>query len=330
MVLVAAHYLFRYAYYGEWLPNTYYAKHVRPWYESGFRYLWAAALETGLYLLLPLAAVAARERWRACRDGAFVLPLLLVGTHMAYVMRVGGDHFEYRPLDFYWPLLALPAAAGIVHLGSRLAAGRRRPRLPGLGAMGAGTCAAAVFAPVLFYAGAIQGALLFEGAAIREYILKLHIELDEENAGWLLHAPGMPMLVAISHDLRRLAAQQSVASPFTEHREFAKSRLRYWKRYEKMERGIIPDDALAAYGALGIQSYYLPDLKVIDTNGLTDATVARNPVTRANHRRVIAHDRWPPLGYLEERGVNITVRSAARNSTKALMRGRYPDFANSA
>ena len=46
-LLVAAHFLFRYAYYGEWLPNTYYAKHIRPWYESGFRYLWAAALETG-------------------------------------------------------------------------------------------------------------------------------------------------------------------------------------------------------------------------------------------------------------------------------------------
>ena len=29
VALVAAHFLFRYAYYGEWLPNTYYAKHVR-------------------------------------------------------------------------------------------------------------------------------------------------------------------------------------------------------------------------------------------------------------------------------------------------------------
>ncbi len=323
LALVAAHYLFRYAYYGEWLPNTYYAKHVRPWYESGFRYLWAAALETGLYLLLPLVALAARERWRAHRDGAFALPLLLVGVHMAYVMRVGGDHFEYRPLDFYWPLLALPAAAGIAHLGSRLAAGRWRPRLPALGAMGTRACAAAVFAPVLFYAGAIQGALLFDGAAIRERIFKLHIELDDENAGWLLHAPGMPMLVAISNDLRRLAAKQLVASPFTEHREFARVRLRRWKPYEKMERGIIPDDALAVFGALGVRSYYLPDLRVIDRNGLTDATVARNPATRANHKRVIGHDRRPPPGYLEERGVNITVRFAARNPTKALMRGRY-------
>ena len=109
VVMVCTHFLWRYAYYGEWLPNTYYAKHVRPWYESGFRYLWAVALETGLYLLIPLAAVAMRNRWRASHDGIWALVLLLVGVHMAYVMRIGGDHFEYRPLDLYWPLLLTSA-----------------------------------------------------------------------------------------------------------------------------------------------------------------------------------------------------------------------------
>ena len=39
-VLIGGHFLARHGYYGDWLPNTYYAKHVRPWYESGFRYLW--------------------------------------------------------------------------------------------------------------------------------------------------------------------------------------------------------------------------------------------------------------------------------------------------
>ena len=112
------------------LPNTWYAKHVRPWYESGFRYLWAAALETGLYLLIPLAAVAMRSRWRASHDRIWALVLLLVGVHMAYVMRIGGDHFEYRPLDFYWPLLAVPASMGIVYLGSRIANRRWLRRLP--------------------------------------------------------------------------------------------------------------------------------------------------------------------------------------------------------
>ncbi len=326
LVLVSAHFLWRYAYYGEWLPNTYYAKHVRPWYESGFRYLWAAAVETGLYLLIPLAAVTMRNRWRASRDGTGALVLLLVGVHMAYVMRIGGDHFEYRPLDFYWPLLAVPASMGIVHLGSRIAAGRwlrKSPPPPPRSAAGMRMCAIALFVPVLFYTSTIQGTLLFEGAAIRERILKLHIELDDDSAGWLLAVPGMPMLVAVSNDLRRQAAQQSVASPFAEHREFANSQLRTWKPYENMERGVIPDDALMAGGGLGIRFYYLPDLKVIDIFGLTDATVARNPVTRPNHQRVIAHDRQPPPGYLEERGVNFTIHPAAPSASRALRRAAY-------
>ena len=37
----------------------------------------------------------------------------------------------------------------------------------------------------------------------------------------------------------------------------------------------------------------------------------------------IGHDRRPPPGYLEERGVNITVHAAADSPAKALMRGRY-------
>ena len=54
--------------------------------------------------------------------------LLCIGVHLYYLLRIGGDHFEYRPLDFYWPLLALPAAEGLAHLGARVAAGFRRVR----------------------------------------------------------------------------------------------------------------------------------------------------------------------------------------------------------
>ena len=323
VVLVGAHFLWRYAYYGEWLPNTYYAKHVRPWYESGIRYLWAAALETGLYLLIPLAAVAMRNRWRASRDGIWALVLLLVGVHMAYVMRIGGDHFEHRPLDFYWPLLAVPASMGIVHLGSRIANRRLLRRFFPPFAVGARTCAIVLFVSVLFYASAIQGALLFEGAAIRERIKMLHIELDDGNAAWLLAAPGMPMLVAVSNDLRRQTSRQFVALPFAEHREFANEQLRTWKPYENMEKGVIPDDALMAGDKLGIRFYYLPELKVIDILGLTDATVARNPVETPNHQRFIAHDRQPPPGYLEERGVNFTIHPPATSELQAHGRADY-------
>ena len=323
VVLIGAHFLWRYAYYGEWLPNTYYAKHVRPWYESGFRYLWAAAIETGLYLLIPLAVVAMRDRWRASRDGTYALVLLLVGVHMAYVMRIGGDHFEYRPLDFYWPLLAVPASVGIVHLGARIAGCRLVRRFSLRLAVGRRTCAIALFVPVLFYGSTIQGTLLLEGAAIRERIVNLHVQLNDDNSRWLLVVPGMTMLVAISNDLRRQMTQQNVAAPLAEHREFANRQLRKWKPYENMDRGVIPDDALTAAGSIGIQFYYLPDLKVIDMNGLTDAVIARNPVTRPNHQRVIAHDRNPPPGYLEERGVNFTIYPAVYSKSRALCGARY-------
>ena len=323
--IVAAHFLFRYGYYGEWLPNTYYAKHVRPWYESGFRYLWAAGLETGLYLLLPLAFGALRGRWSVHRDGTYALALFCIAVHMLYLLRIGGDYFEYRPLDFYWPLLAVPAAQGIVHLGARISDRLRRiRRLPWIGAASPWVCATLLFVPVLFYANAIQGVLLFEGTAMtRERTLGLHIELGEKNVGWLLAAPGMPLLIAISNDLRRQNAQQIVALRFPNHRDHAKGAIQSLKPYEEIERGIIPADALMAQGALGILPYYLPDLKFIDIGGLADATVARNPVTRPNHQRMIAHDRHPPPGYLKQRGVNFHIYPPTSSETKALDHADY-------
>ena len=48
VVLVGAHFLWRWTYYGDLLPNTYYAKHVRGWPEAGIRYFGAATIELGL------------------------------------------------------------------------------------------------------------------------------------------------------------------------------------------------------------------------------------------------------------------------------------------
>ncbi len=302
--VVTAHFLWRYGYYGEWLPNTYYAKHVRPWYESGFRYLWAAALETGLYLLLPLTWVALRERWRWYRDGAYALVLLCIGTHLYYLLRIGGDHFEYRPLDFYWPLLALPAAEGIAHLGARLATGLQWVRwLPWR--VGSRAWAVFLFVPVLFYTSTLQSGLLLG------------------STGWLLAAPGMPAIVAISSDLRQQSVRQFVGYPVKSHGGIAIYNSSLWMPYEKMERGIIPEDAVMSTFAIGIMPYYVPDVTIIDTNGLTDATVARNPVTTLNHERILAHDRNPPPGYLQQRGVNFSLHAAAISEIEALATANY-------
>ena len=288
--VAAAHYLFRYAYYGEWLPNTYYAKHIQPWYESGFRYLWSAALETGLYLLVPLAYVALRVRWRLYGDISFALVLLLVAAHMAYLMPVGGDHFEYRPLDFYWPLLALPAATGIVHLGSRVAeAAGRLPQVPN-GLNRVEVYAIVIFLPTLFYANSIQGVLLFKNAAIGEYIHKMHTELNEEDAAWLLAAPGMQALVAISNDLRSVSANDLVGLRFSEHREMAARAVRYWDPGGETESGTVPEGAVAASGGIR-KLYFLPALEVDDNDGLGESEERKSEVYAAR----LGPDRWMPF-----------------------------------
>ena len=341
-VIVGAHFLFRYAYYGEWLPNTYYAKHVRPWYESGFKYLFAAALETGLYLLIPLAWGAMRGRWRDARDGAYALILLIVAAHMLYLAHIGGDHFEFRPLDFYWPLLAVPAAEGIARLGAWIADKLRHMRTTiqegvsqirlssdstpphSTNPIWARLCALLMFVPALFYANAMQGAILFEAEKLDAHHWATHIELGERNAGWLLAAPGMKALTAVSNDLRGALIRQGVGIRFAEHREFAARRIWQYQPYENMKRGIIPDDAVMAAITTGIPIYYLSDLTVIDMLGLTDAAIARTPFkSESNSERYMAHDRSPQPGYLEGRGVNILVHRAAHTTEQALDRAQY-------
>ena len=370
-LMVAGHYLWRYSYYGEWLPNTYYAKYVAPWYDAGLRYLAQAGIDTGLYLLVPLALLAGVVRWRRNQDGTYAVILLLIGVHMNYLARIGGDHFEYRPLDFYWPLLAVAAAEGLLVLGTFMATlgqargrlwvrrsperaherGRRAPqpasrsvrnRMPltltsGRNRSMKGSHRAAIaggmwavrawalmlFAPVLLYTGAIQGALLYEGS--KEVVHRPHMysELNEGNAGRWLVAPGMSKLAAMSNTLHRESTLSFAPSPWMEHRAFfVGKQVPEWKPYEDMVRGMIPDDAVGQALTLGVESYYLPDLAIIDQYGLTDSAVARNPQTRAG-RRLMAHERQPPPGYLKQRGVNMIVQHAARSLGEALSRASY-------
>ena len=322
VVLVAGHYLFRYEYYGEWLPNTYYAKYVGPEYERGFPYLGAAAVETGLYLLLPLTILSLGKQWRARRDLTYALPMLCMVLHMGFVARMGGDIFEYRPFDVYWPLLAVPAAEGVVCLGRWAVSvvGRRRPFAPWRLAGRVRAGAIIVFLPVLFYCSAIQATLLLQ--SFREHPghtrpgkgHNIRLPQIKEDIRWLLAVPGMPTLIDL-HDGLRIYERAAF------YRQHARKSLSKWQPYRHMRRGVIPVDALALVNGAGIKPYFLPDLRCIDSVGLTDATIARHPFTRPF--RPLAHARYPPPGYLAARGVNFTVYPAAASREEALVRAVY-------
>jgi len=112
--IVGAHFVFRFLYYGAWLPNTYYAKiGGRSWWGMGAAYLGSFAVEYAVLLWLPaliLGVLALRKEgrgWLAAIFGAAVLP------HALYVVSIGGDHFEYRPLDLYFPFAFLLIGRGL-------------------------------------------------------------------------------------------------------------------------------------------------------------------------------------------------------------------------
>ena len=173
-----------------------------------------------------------------------------------------------------------------------------------------------LFFAVVFYASVIQNSYLYTLAKIDRPLLNVVV-----NLSWLV--PGVAPLGAITSDLYRGLVRQFVGLRALTHHRFADRRVRDWSPYEHMERDAIPDDAVMAMAAIGIPPYYVPALAIVDIYGLTDMTVARHPVEIENRYRIMAHDRRPPPGYLDERGVNFTIHPPVKDGLWALTRAHY-------
>lgn len=135
------HFLWRYATYGAWLPNTYYLKATgvdSPW-RIGLAYSLRLLVAYPLWLLLTFAAPWLNGLNRVGR----VLPVV-VAVQIAYVIWVGGDTFWFlRPIAPIQPLMVL--SAGAVLAG--MSAGLRPAWTAGLAAV------LLLFAPVAAWGG---------------------------------------------------------------------------------------------------------------------------------------------------------------------------------
>jgi len=322
--IIVAHYVWRYAYYDDWLPNTAYAKVVRLWPDAGILYFGAVLVQAGLYLSVPLALVGGALRWLRRRDGLLGLSLCAVLPHAGYIAAIGGDHFEFRPLDYYWPLLAVCAgdALGGLALWLRLRARRARAWQ----ARGASVLVwSALVATLLVYSSVLQVAQL-----VAEYPRRSKRDLAPEPppkvtlagfpAGELL--PGFEMLVRAYQTGMDGLTSHAIAVSWVEHRGFQATVLRLYQGYGRSDRAPFPPGAVMVHNWMGIIPYHLPEVTFIDRFGLTDKTIARHG-TPDNARRHMAHDRSPPPGYLESRGVNITIEPAATSLDAALARAPY-------
>jgi hypothetical protein len=128
---VAAHLVFRRSFYGDWLPNTFFAK-TGGGGEQVLRGM--AYLGSGLARMAPWLALGALVLWlqrgaghRKQRRAALVLTSLWL-VSSAGVVVVGGDFKPtFRFLVWTFPLLAVLATAGIGGLARRVDAAHRRP-----------------------------------------------------------------------------------------------------------------------------------------------------------------------------------------------------------
>jgi hypothetical protein len=120
VLIYLPYFAWRWAYYGDLFPNTYYAKSANLFYfQQGFRYLGISGFSTGLWVALPAALVGVvRHRHSTmARFTAIATPLFLL-----YVAKIGGDFMLGRLLLPILPPLFIMAELGI----RALAESRRR------------------------------------------------------------------------------------------------------------------------------------------------------------------------------------------------------------
>jgi arabinofuranosyltransferase len=109
LVVVGAHLLWRHAFYGYWLPNTFYAKVHGLWWEQSRKFFSHFFADYRLHLFIPLALIPALVK-RRFED---ILWLSAAAVYCGYVVYIGGDRFEFRFLVAILPILYVLVADGL-------------------------------------------------------------------------------------------------------------------------------------------------------------------------------------------------------------------------
>lgn len=302
VALIAAHHAFRFAYYGSWAPNTYFAKvggQLRP--EAGLEYLTAFVLEYAAFLWVP-AVVCAFEGLRrsSCASWIWIASAALL-PHLAYVVAIGGDHFEYRPLDVLFPYAAL-----LVYEGARTLPATRAFRLTIAGGM------ALVLSGLLYlpwrshadfprvYRPGFPGFQVSQGPAPSP---------DAADADRFLD-PGRSALTRLPLFRQWAQAHRRILLSLTSH--YAGIRQEEHRMFFEVihaealairaliDRGLLPADIAMAMDCVGAIPY-VTRARTLDRLGLTDAHVAHQPFMAD----LVAHGKQATMEYARERGVDL-------------------------
>jgi hypothetical protein len=295
---VGGQFAFRRIYYDDWFPNTYYAKvGGQLWWEMGVKYLKCFSLEYAAVLWIPIIVLAVIGMVRARRVSTLLIFAAAIVPHAVYVASIGGDHFEYRVLDAYLPLIF------ILFFYAACAVGRIRPARAVVGAYVLLCAGAGMALPTLAHRSfPPEYRVGFPGLTPRDGYLTEFI--DSTRFPWLFRLPVIgPYLVAYN-DLIYATTRQFVGLRQEEHKRFLATAEKQGNWLAGLiAQGLLPRDLHIAVDCVGAAPYF-SSLRTLDRVGLTDRAVARQANFFGEYR-VMAHDKLAGDEYIREMGVDI-------------------------
>jgi arabinofuranosyltransferase len=282
LLVVPIHLIWRRATYGEWLPNTFYAKQVSPWPEAGLRYLASFILEYGVWIWLALAVayltplILNRRRG----DGLVAKPGFnegIVGAVLAfhlgyYTFIVGGDHFEYRVYSYTLLLLFVSAAWLSVRVVKRF------------------WIAALLLAAFVVFSWPIPWV---HWAQTKD---RVKIEETFNMKVPIAHLFPAPFNVVVKKwdELQHELIFHWVCCRHQEHKNYLASKEA--PRKYRTVSAISWDRTVLCEGSVGLLGWNNPEKAIVDLKGLNDWFVAQDSPDK-EMTRMMAHEKSAPYAY---------------------------------
>jgi hypothetical protein len=289
-LIVGAHFLARYIYYGSWLPNTFYAKVAGQHFDQGISYLSLFCLEYAFYFwAVPLIffiyhTVRSKDLFAYF---FFIFPL----PYILYVTYLGGDHFEYRFLDPVLPAVAIILTHGIIRWVFPKGIFHKKRIIP----------ATAFCLLFIIYQQAIPWASSM--AFGPQYKTAVVPEIDPSKTAFR-YLPGFNYLASIFTRNSRPLIRMFAGIRWEEHKAFWQKQAEHGRSFKGlMQKGLFKPSDLFCMPYIGALPYY-SNIKVVDFHGLIDPVIARSDSAKS---RPLFHARTPPEDYIQKRGVEFLV-----------------------
>jgi hypothetical protein len=269
LALFVPYVLWKITYYGDLLPNSYYAKSANlPYYEQGFYYLWTyfrsyysswLLLLGGLVLVISVVRARGRGIWQTLggeQNASILVGLLAVVVYtILFVARVGGDFMFAR---FLIPIL--PLMYFLIEASTRVLLPRRLASL--------------AFIVLLLLVTTVE-------KTRRDRLL------TTERNGWTIPASA-----------RGITGERHYYTQFyriENERDIGKAFAPYFRDL----------DVTVLLRGQACLAYYAQFSRCISSEGLTDRYIARLPLEKRGRP---GHEKTAPIDYLIQEGVDLVFR----------------------